>query len=93
MTNKPNPYANTLYLAVHLVLNILVVALIINIIDQYTPLKQFTANHHLTFHNFYSSINLQKNAGPIVAIGLAIWLYRHKKSKSSTETGKDKHLL
>jgi hypothetical protein len=91
MINKPNPYANTLYLAVHLALNVLVVVLVINIIDQYAPLKQFIAGHHLTFHNFYTSIDLQKNIASVVAIGAAVWLYRYKKAKS--ESKEDKHSL
>jgi len=79
--NKPNPYINTFYLAVHLLLNILVVALILNVIDAFIPLKHLFAGYHVNLNSFYPPSTLEKNIMIAAAIGGAAWYYQRRKAK------------
>ncbi|EHQ30572.1 hypothetical protein [Mucilaginibacter paludis] len=82
--SRPNPYINTFYLAVHLALNILVVALIVNLIGTYIPIKHYFMGYHFNVHNIYTHIDMQKNVAPIVAIGIAVWYYQRRKAKTDS---------
>jgi hypothetical protein len=81
--NKQKSYINTLYLAVHLALNILVVALVINLIDMYVPLKHFFTGYHINLHSIYPPNTLEKNLAAAAAIGAAVWYYQKRKAKHS----------
>lgn len=82
--NRPNPYINTFYLAVHLALNILVVVLVINIINAFIPIKHFFAGYHLNInlHSFYPPSTLEKNIAAIIALGVAVWYYQKRKHRN-----------
>ena len=86
MNNRPNPYINTLYLAVHLALNILVVLLVFDIIDAFVPIKHIFAGYHLSsinLHSLYPPTTLEKNLIAAAAIGAAAWYYQKKKAKNN----------
>jgi len=88
--SKPNPYINTFYLAVHLALNVLVIALVIDIVDAYFPIKHFFSAYHLpniNLHGLYPPTTLAKNiAAATVALSVAYWYYQKKKAKNADTT-------
>jgi len=86
--SRSKSYINTFYLAVHLLLNITVIALIINLIDIYVPFKQLYNRYHLNVSNFYGDVNLQKVVAPVMALGIAVWYYQRRKAKSGDNTFK-----
>lgn len=85
---KPNPYINTFYLAVHLALNILVIALVLNLIDAFIPIKHFFAGYHVSLSAFYPPTTLEKNLAFAIAIGVAIWFYQKRKAKHGDTAAK-----
>lgn len=85
--NKPNPYINTLYLAIHLALNVLVVILVVDIIDAFFPIKHFFSAYHLSninLHGIYPPTAIEKNlAAAAIALSAAYWYYQKKKAKNT----------
>jgi len=86
--SRPNQFVNTFYLAVHLALNILVVALIVNLIEIYVPVKHLLMRYHLNLQYIYANTYLQKSLPAAVAIGIFVWYYQRKKSGSGNHAEK-----
>ena len=83
--SRSHQYINTFYLVVHFAINILVIAVIVDLIDTYVPLKHLWMGYHVDIHNFYARIDLQKSIAPIVAAGLAVWYYKRSKAKANDD--------
>ncbi|WP_147425652.1 hypothetical protein [Mucilaginibacter gracilis] len=91
--NKPNPYINTLYLAVHLALNILVVVAIVNVIDVFFPIKHFFSGYHfnINLRSVYPPTTTEKNVVAVLMLGVAAWYYQKRKARNAD--GSEKHYL
>ena len=79
--NRPNPYINTFYLLVHFVLNLIVIAVVIDLLDTYVPFKRFIMGYHLNLHLFDVHITtMQRNLAIALVVGVAaVWYYQRKK--------------
>jgi hypothetical protein len=81
--NRPNPYINTLYLAVHLLLNLVVVALVIKTIDFFIPIGHYFNAYYINLHAFFPPSTLKKNIFGVFIIGLAVLYYQKRKAKNA----------
>jgi hypothetical protein len=86
--NKPNPYINTFYLAVHFALNVLVIALILDVVDAYFPIKHLFGGYHINWHSVYPPTTLEKNIAGVFAVGIAVWYYQKRKAKNNEAADK-----